>query len=56
MTQIGNTAASLLAPITIASAITGVSLFAYHELSNPNNNDDDDQPFYKKAQLLFEKH
>ncbi len=50
--KIGNTAASLLAPITIASAITGVSLFAYHELSNPNNNDDD-QPFYKKRSTAF---
>ncbi|MBP1527089.1 hypothetical protein [Spiroplasma endosymbiont of Dactylopius coccus] len=50
--KIGNTAASLLASITIASAITGVSLFAYHELSNPNNNDDD-QPFYKKRSTAF---
>ena len=51
--KIGNTAASLLAPITIASAITGVSLFAYHELSNTNNNNDNDKPFYKRKSIAF---
>lgn len=52
--KLGNTGTSLLAPITIASALAGVSLFASHELSNPNNNDDDKSFFDKKSTAFYD--
>lgn len=50
--KIGNTAASLLAPITVASALVGVSFFASYELSDPNN-DDDNKSFLNKESTAF---
>lgn len=46
-----NTATSLLPLITVTSAITGVSIFAYNKLSNAN--DDDNKSFFDKESTAF---
>lgn len=48
--KITNTATSLLPLITVASTITGVSIFAYNKLSNAN---DDNKSFFDKESTAF---
>lgn len=52
--KIVNVVTSVLPLITITSVITGVGLFAHHQLTNPNNNDDNKSFFDKEATAFYQ--